>query len=55
MSAPQHNGDLIFPWPSGHLETCTEVPSALVNESFTRGLSQWAQVAFTAMPHLSHL
>ena len=55
MSWPQHMGDLILPWPLGHWEICTELPSALVRESFASGESQWAQVAFTAMSHLSHL
>jgi len=48
-------GDLIFPWPSGHCEICTALPSALVSESLTRGESQCAQVAFTAMSHLLQL
>ena len=51
MSAPQHIGDLIFPWSFGHFETWTVDPSSLARLASTRGASQVPQVAFTDMPH----
>ena len=30
MSAPQHIGDLIMPWPSGHFDTCISSPLSVV-------------------------
>ena len=49
MSAPQHIGDLIFPWSFGQRETCTVEPS-----SFTSGASQAPQVALTDIPQEAH-
>ncbi len=54
MSCPQHIGDLILPWPFGHLEICTAFPSGNSSESFSSAASQWPQVALTLMPHLLH-
>ena len=54
MSWPQHSGDLILPWPFGHLDTCTWLPSSSVRLSFTSGASHLPQVALTLIPHLSH-
>ena len=51
MSAPQHIGDLIFPWSFGHFETCTVDPSSLVRLASTRGALQLPQVALTDMLH----
>jgi hypothetical protein len=48
-------GDLILPWPFGHFEICTSVPSSIFNVSSTSGASHVAQVALTAMPHFEHL
>ncbi len=53
MSAPQHNGDLIFPCPFGHFDTATTRPSAVVIVSCTSGASHLAHVAFTSIPHFS--
>ena len=52
MSAPQHIGDLILPWPFGHLETWTDDPSSRWIVSFTRGASHSPQVAFTDIPQV---
>jgi hypothetical protein len=54
MSSPQHMGDLILPWPLGHFEICTFVPSSNVKLSSTSGASHLAQVALTAIPHFAH-
>ena len=54
MSLPQHIGDLIFPWPFGHFEIWTELPSSSLRESSVSGSSHLAQVAFTAIPQLLH-
>jgi hypothetical protein len=54
MSWPQHNGDLILPWPLGHWEICTDLPSSSFSVSFWSGASQCPQVALTFMPHFSH-
>lgn len=55
MSAPQHSGDLIFPWPLGHSEISTMVPSSLVREASTRSAEQWPQVVLTDMPHFAQV
>tara|TARA_B100000959_G_C14932403_1_gene604268 strand:+ start:891 stop:1148 length:258 start_codon:yes stop_codon:yes gene_type:complete len=55
ISAPQHCGDLIIPSHLGHLETCTLDPSSTVILPLIRGSLHLAQLAFTAIPHLSHL
>ena len=52
MSLQQHIGDLIFPWPFGHFEIWTELPSSSLSESSLRGSSHLAQVAFTPIPQL---
>ena len=52
MSWPQYSGHVIFPCPPAHWESCTLLPSGLVSSAFSRGVWQWAQVAFTAMWHL---
>jgi hypothetical protein len=52
MSAPQHIGDLIFPCPFGHLETCTDDPSSFWIVSFTSGASHSPQVALTDIPQV---
>ena len=36
---PQHMGDLILPWPFGHTEIATDVPSSLTRTSSTRAAS----------------
>jgi hypothetical protein len=54
MSAPQHIGDLILPWPLGHFDTCTDEPSSRSIESFTSGASQAPQVALTDIPQVGH-
>jgi len=54
MSAPQHIGDLILPWPLGHFDTCTDDPSSRWIESFTNGASQVPQVALTDIPQVGH-
>ncbi|MDF1556275.1 MAG: hypothetical protein P1P84_24620 [Deferrisomatales bacterium] len=54
MSTPQHMGDLIFPWPFGHLEIRTAVPSGNFTLSSTRGASHFAHVALTPIPHFEH-
>ncbi len=54
MSAPQHIGDLIFPWSFGQRETCTVEPSSFVSASFTSGASQAPQVALTDIPQEAH-
>jgi len=46
---------LIFPWSLGHWETWTVEPSSFVNVSFTKGVSQVPQVAFTLIPHESQV
>jgi hypothetical protein len=52
MSAPQHIGDLILPWPFGHLETWTDEPSSFWIESFTSEASHAPQVALTDIPQV---
>jgi hypothetical protein len=52
MSAPQHIGDLILPWPFGHLETWTDDPSSRWIVSFTSGASHSPQVALTDIPQV---
>jgi hypothetical protein len=47
-------GDLIFPWPFGHFETCTFDPSSFVMLSLTSGASHFPQVALTLIPHFEH-
>jgi hypothetical protein len=54
MSCPQHNGDLIFPWPFGHFEICTSFPSSSFKVSLTSGASHFPQVAFTLIPQIAH-
>ena len=51
MSVPQHIGDLILPWPLGHTEIATLVPSSLTRTSSTRAASHEPQVVLTDMPH----
>lgn len=54
MSWPQHIGDLILPWPFGHFETCTDLPSSSFRVSFSRGAPHLPHVALTLIPHLLH-
>jgi hypothetical protein len=54
MSTPQHIGDLILPWPLGHLETCTDDPSSRWIVSFTSGASHVPHVALTDIPQDEH-
>jgi hypothetical protein len=51
MSAPQHSGDLILPWPLGHCETPTVEPSSLVTLALTSAASQAPQVMLTDILH----
>lgn len=55
MSSAQHCGDLILPSPSGHFETATSLPSAVVIVSCTNSLPHFAHVMFTLIPHLSQV
>lgn len=55
MSAPQHIGDLIFPWPLGQTEISTREPSSLASESSTRSAPQAPQVVLTDIPHWAHV
>ncbi len=55
MSAPQHIGDLIFPWSFQHFETYTVESSSLVRVAFTRGASPAPHVALTDMPYESQV
>ncbi len=56
MSWPQHMGDLILPWPSGHWEMWTVDPSGLVRELCSSSLPHLPQVIVpTLMPHLSQV
>ena len=52
---PQHIGDLILPWPLGHTEIATDVPSSLTRTSSTRATSQAPQVVLTDIPHEGHV
>jgi len=54
MSTAQHIGDLILPWPLGHLETCTDDPSSRWIVSFTSGASHVPHVALTDIPQDEH-
>ncbi len=52
ISWPQHIGDLIFPWPSGHSDTCTVSPSSVVIVPCTNSLPHVPQVIVpTLIPH----
>jgi hypothetical protein len=55
MSAPQHSGDLILPWPLGHIEISTLVPSSLVRLSSTSAASQAPQVVLTDIPQFEQV
>ena len=55
MSAPQHIGDLILPWPLGHSEISTTAPSAFVRLASTSGASQAPQVVLTDIPHFAQV
>ena len=55
MSVPQHMGDLILPWPLGHTEIATDVPSSLTRTSSTRVASQAPQVVLTDIPQEGHV
>ena len=55
MSVPQHMGDLILPWPFGHTEIATDVPSSLTRTSSTRAASQAPQAVLTDIPHEGHV
>ena len=44
MSAPQHIGDLIFPWPFGHSEIFTSAPASVTSVLSTSAASQWPQL-----------
>ncbi len=54
ISLPDHDGDLIFPCPFGHLDTCTDAPSSVVILSFTKGSPHWPQVISADIPHVGH-
>lgn len=49
MSLPQHSGDLILPWPSGHSAMRTSAPPSRTRTSSRRSAPQWPQVVLTDM------
>jgi hypothetical protein len=55
MSWPQHMGDFTLPWPFGHWETWTLVPSGLVSAVCSSSVPHDPQVMVPMlMPHFSH-
>ncbi len=55
MSAPQHMGDLILPWPFGHCEISTVLPSSLVTTASTSGAAHVPQVMLTDIPQVGQV
>ena len=55
ISAPQHMGDLILPWPPGHSEMRTSAPVSVISTLSTSAVSQAPQEVLTDISHEGQL